>query len=167
VANIVSVLRAEMGAMVAPLLFFAIGFNAIALTVALIGPDHDFNLVAHGVATVGALIAAKAVLLVDHLPFVNRYPDRPLIWNTLWKAALYALCAVALHVAERAIEAAAQPGAFAAAAAQVFAALDWRRAAAVHLWLVILFAIFAAWRELARVDGTAHLRRLFFGESRP
>jgi hypothetical protein len=149
--------------MVAPFVFFAVGFNAIALTVALIAPDHDFSLFDHGAATVGALIAAKAVLLADHLPFVNRYPDRPLIWNTLWKAALYAACAVALHVAERMIEAASQPGAFSEAAAAAFAALDWRRAAAAHLWLVLLFVIFAAWRELVRVGGAAHLRRLFFG----
>lgn len=164
--RIAAVLRAEIGAMVTPFLYFAVAFNAIALTVALIAPDHDVSLIRHGVATVGALLAAKAVLLVDHLPFVDRFPERPLIWNTVWKGAIYAVVAMLLHVVERLIGAAAAAGPFADEASRAFAALDWGRVAAIHLWLAILFLIFAAWRELARADGVAHLRRLFFGDGR-
>jgi len=162
--RIAAVLRAELGAMVAPFLYFSVAFNAIALTVALIAPDHDVSLIHHGVATIGALLAAKAVLLVDHLPFVNRFPDRPLIWNTVWKGAIYTIAAMLLHVVERLIEAAAATGSFADDVSRAFAALDWGRVAAIHLWLALLFMIFAAWRELARADGVAHLRRLFFGD---
>lgn len=162
--RIAAVLRTELGAMVAPFLYFAIAFNAIALTVALIAPDHDASLMHHGLATIGALLAAKAVLLVDHLPFVDRFPDRPLIWNTLWKGSIYAVSALLLHVVERLIEAAVADGPFADDVRRVFASLDWGRVAAVYLWLVILFLIFAAWRELVRADGVAHLRQLFFGE---
>lgn len=163
-ASIPLFLRAELGAMVAPFLYCAVAFNAIALTVALIAPDHDVSLVRHGVATIGALLAAKAVLLADHLPFVDRFPDRPLIWNTLWKGTIYTLVAMLLHGAERLIEAAAAADPFADEVRRTFAALDWGRVAAIHLWLAILFLIFAAWRELARADGVAHLRRLFFGD---
>jgi hypothetical protein len=167
VASIISFLRAELGAMVAPFLYFAVAFNAIALTIALIAHDHDFSLVQHGVATIGALLAAKAVLVADHLPFVDRFPDRPLIWNTFWKGAIYAACAMLLHVAERLIEAAAGADPFATSVQAVFADLDWGRVAAVHLWLIILFLIFAAWRELVRADGVARLRGLFFGDGAP
>jgi hypothetical protein len=162
--RIVAVMRAELLAMVGPFLYFAIAFNAIALTVALIAPDHDVSLIRHGVATVGALLAAKAVLLADHLSVVDRFPDRPLFWNTLWKGAIYTVVAMLLHVVERLIEAAAADGAFADEVRRAFDVLDWGRFAAIHLWLAILFVIFAAWRELARADGVVHLRRLFFGE---
>ena len=162
--KIVAQLRAELGAMVAPFLYFAVAFNAIALTVALIAPDHDVSLIRHGVATIGALLAAKAVLLVDHLPFVNRFPDRPLIWNTVWKGVIYTVVAMLLHVVERLIEAAVAADPFSDEVGRAFGALDWGRVAAIHLWLAILFLIFAAWRELARADGVAHLRRLFFGD---
>lgn len=166
-ASIVSFLRAELGAMVAPFIYFAVAFNAIELTIVLISPDHDFGLVQHGVATIGALLATKAVLLVDHLPFVDRFPDRPLIWNTLWKGAIYAACAMLLHVVERLIEAATGAGPFTSELQAVFAGLDLGRVAAVHLWLIILFMIFAAWRELVRADDVARLRRLFFGDRAP
>jgi hypothetical protein len=162
--RIAAVLRAELGAMVAPFLYFVVAFNAIALTVALIAPDHDMSLVRHGVATVGALLAAKAVLLVDHLPLIDRFPDRPLIWNTFWKGAIYAVVAMLLHVVERLIEAATADGPFADEVGRAFASLDWGRVAAIHLWLAILFLIFAARRELARADGVADLRRLYFGD---
>ena len=160
---VVAVLRAELGAMAAPFLYFAVAFNALALTVALIAPDHDVSLIRHGVATVGALLATKAVLLVDHLPFIDRFPDRPLIWNTLWKGAIYTAVAMLLHVIERLIAAVAANGPFADEVSRAFASLDLGRVAAIHLWLAILFLIFATWRELARADGVAHLRRLFFG----
>ena len=31
--------------------------------------------------TVAALILGKAVLIADHLPWINRYPDKPLAYN--------------------------------------------------------------------------------------
>lgn len=162
--RIAAILRAELGALVAPFLYFAVAFNAIALTVALIAPDNDVSLIRHGAATVGALLAAKAVLIADHLPFVDRFPDRPLIWNTGWKGAVYTVVAMLLHVVERLIGAAAAAGPFADEVRRAFASLDWGRVATIHLWLAILFLIFVAWRELARADGVAHLRRLFLGE---
>ena len=34
---------------------------------------------------VAALILGKAVLLADMLPVINRFPDKPLIYNVTWK----------------------------------------------------------------------------------
>jgi hypothetical protein len=31
-----------------------------------------------------ALILGKAVLIADLLPFINRYPDKPLVYNVVW-----------------------------------------------------------------------------------
>ena len=39
--------------------------------------------------TVLAFLIAKVVLIVDHVPFVNRFPEKPLIYNVLWKTAFY------------------------------------------------------------------------------
>ena len=35
-----------------------------------------------------ALLVAKVVLITDALPFVNRFPEKPLIYNVVWKTAL-------------------------------------------------------------------------------
>jgi len=34
---------------------------------------------------VAALILGKALLLADMLPVINRFPDKPLIYNVTWK----------------------------------------------------------------------------------
>jgi hypothetical protein len=33
-------------------------------------------------------VIAKVVLVADHVKFVNRFPDRPLIYNVVWKTAI-------------------------------------------------------------------------------
>ena len=50
---------------------------------------------------VAALILGKSVLLADMLPAINRYPDRPLVYNIGWKTAIYLLMALLIHYLER------------------------------------------------------------------
>ena len=42
---------------------------------------------------VAALILGKAVLLADMLPMINRFPNKPLIYNVAWKTVIYWLMA--------------------------------------------------------------------------
>ena len=161
-AKLLAALRDEVVALLWPFAFFFVCFNALALTVALLSPRHDFSLLAHGGATVGALVVAKAVLVADHLPLVNRYPDRPLIWNVVWKTLLYALVAVVFRALERLLAAATNEAGFDAGLAEVVQALDWQRLLAVQMWLVILFFVYTAAREVFRVIGLERTRAMFF-----
>jgi len=34
-------------------------------------------------ATIAALVVAQVVLIADMLPFINRFPEKPLIYNTV------------------------------------------------------------------------------------
>lgn len=36
-----------------------------------------------GEAVIGAILVGKVVLIVDILPFMNKFPERPLIYNTI------------------------------------------------------------------------------------
>ena len=38
---------------------------------------------------VAALILGKAVLVADMVPMINRFPNRPLIYNVAWKTLIY------------------------------------------------------------------------------
>src|SRR5216117_2227402 len=40
---------------------------------------------------VAALILGKAVLIADMLPLINRFPNKPLIYNIAWKTVIYLL----------------------------------------------------------------------------
>ena len=50
---------------------------------------------------VAALILGKAVLLADMLPLINRFPDKPLIYNIAWKTVIYWLISTLIHYVER------------------------------------------------------------------
>ena len=54
--------------------------------------------------TIAALILGKAVLIADMLPIINRYPEKPLVYNIVWKTTIYLLVAALVHYLERLID---------------------------------------------------------------
>ena len=48
-------------------------------------------------ATVAALLIAKVVLITDKFPFINRFPDKPLMYNVVWKTVIYVVAALFIH----------------------------------------------------------------------
>ena len=69
--------------------FFFLSFEVIAFTRDLILEQHGIVMFTMAVRAIGALVVAKVVVVVDMLPIMNRYLDKPLIYNVLWKAGLY------------------------------------------------------------------------------
>ena len=53
---------------------------------------------------VAALILGKAVLIADMLPIINRFPNKPLIYNVAWKTVIYFLLSIVIHYLERLID---------------------------------------------------------------
>jgi hypothetical protein len=51
-------------------------------------------------ATIGALVAAKVVVLADMLPFINRFPNWSLIYNIAWKSSVYFVAAFVVRYLE-------------------------------------------------------------------
>jgi len=52
----------------------------------------------------------KAVLIADMLPLINRFPQKPLIYNIAWKTVIYLLLSAVIHYLERLIEFLARDG---------------------------------------------------------
>jgi hypothetical protein len=67
-----------------PTLLFLGGFNLLVLTLGLLETGTPGNPAHYATATVLALVCGKAVPIADMLPFFNRFPGQPLIWNVLW-----------------------------------------------------------------------------------
>jgi hypothetical protein len=78
-------------------IFFLIAFHIIVLSRALMLDEFGVKVSARAGATVGALLVAKVVLLADLLPFINRFPEKPLIYNVVWKTVTYWLAASVVH----------------------------------------------------------------------
>jgi hypothetical protein len=67
---------------------------------ALILRQYGVHVSALAGATIGALLVAKVVLIADMLPAVNRFPEKPLIYNVVWKTLIYVVGALVVHYLE-------------------------------------------------------------------
>jgi hypothetical protein len=160
--RVLSTVLHEARRMLPPTLFFLVCLNLLVLTVTLLSDDHEVSAVSHAVASVGALLIGKAVLLSDMLPFVDRHRGRPLIYATLWKASLYLAVAMTLHLLERLFSLATGSPGLVAGAEDAARQIDWAHFLVVQMWLAILFLIFVAFRETVREIGPARFYGLFF-----
>ena len=72
-----------------PTIFFFVGFNLIVLTTRLLAADYGVALGNFMLATLGALIVGKAVLVANKLELLRRYDRAPLIQPIMYKTAFY------------------------------------------------------------------------------
>src|SRR5262245_32325295 len=75
-----------------PTTFFFVGFNRVLWTKRMILRQEGIEFSGFLVATMAALLVAKAVLITDHLPFMRRFDGAPLIQPILFKTSIYWLC---------------------------------------------------------------------------
>src|SRR5213595_2594304 len=112
---------------------------------------------------VAALILGKAVLIADLLPMINRFPNKPLIYNVAWKTLIYLLMSAFIHYLERLIDFWRQTGGFVAGNKELLAKIIWPHFWAIQIILFVLIAAYCMVHELVRVIGKEKVMRIFFG----
>ena len=162
-SHVVSKLKEEIRALIPPTVFFFIALHFIALIRSLMLKGTGIPLASSLKVTVAALILAKAVLIADVLPFVNRYPDKPLAYNVAWKTLLYLLVAAVLHYLENLYDFWKEAGSLIAGNDRLLATIVWPHYWAIQLALVIIILVYCATRELGRAMGGDKLLGMFFG----
>lgn len=156
-------LKHEIIEAVPPAIFFFIAFQVIAFTHALTQGEVGVALATFVKATIAALVVAKVVLIVDLLPIINRYPDKPLIYNVVWKTFIYVSAALLVRLLEELIPVIGTAGGVAAAFERLLDEVVWHHFWAVQIWLITLFAFYCALREIGRIIGRTEILRMFFG----
>lgn len=159
-------LKHEFVQVIPPTIFFFVTFNVIAITRALMLDQYGITGPGLALATIGALIVAKVILVVDLLPFVNRFPEKPLIYNVVWKTLIYLLAALVVRYLERLISFAREHDSLLEANRHLLAEVVWSHFWAVQIWLALLLFVYCALRELTRLLGASYVRQLFFGAPR-
>jgi hypothetical protein len=76
-ARLLAFVIKELREVLPPIVFFAVSFNLIVLTTDLILADYRASFGNFMVATVGALVVGKAVLLANVTPFMRRFDTAP------------------------------------------------------------------------------------------
>lgn len=155
-------IKREFLEIIPPAIFFLISFHIVVLDRALMAKEFGVHLSSVVNATVGALLVAKVVLVADMLPAINRFPEKPLIYNVVWKTVLYVSASVLAHYLEHLIPLWWRLG-FTAANEHLWSELVWAHFWAIQLWLVVLIFIYCVTRELVRVIGRDRVLAIFFG----
>jgi hypothetical protein len=156
-------IRHEMLKMVPPTLFFFVLLHVVMIIRALMVRGAGLSLPASASVIVASLILGKAVLLANMLPFINRYPDRPLIWNAAWKTSIYTIVAALLHYLERLFEFWRDTHSVAAAHHALLAHINWPQFWAVQILLFLMIGNYCVFAELARVIGREKMKSYFLG----
>ena len=146
-----------------PTIFFLVTFHIVLIDRALMLREYGLHLSSIAAATVMALLVAKVVLLADMLPFINRFPEKPLIYNVVWKTAIYVAASLLVHYLEHLIPLWWKTGSLAEGNRDLWHEIVWPHFWAIQLWLVVLIFVYCAGRELVRVLGRDRVVHIFFG----
>lgn len=152
----------EFDEMVPPTIFFAVGFNLILLTTNLILENYEAHFSSFLLATTGALIVGKAVLVANALAFFRRLDTAPLIWPVLFKSGIYFAVVCAVRFLEKLIEFLAHGGALREIPNYVATHFTWSQFFAIQLWILVLFLIYTFISELNTLFGGGELARILF-----
>jgi hypothetical protein len=156
-------LKEEFFKILPPTIYFFVALHIVAFVRVLmlkktgIAPSSSISI------AVAALILGKAVLIADMLPMINRFPNKPLIYNVAWKTLIYLLLSAVIHYLERLIDFWRETGGFVAGNQKLLAEIIWPHFWAIQIILLVLIAAYCMVHELVRVIGREKALRIFFG----
>src|SRR5437667_9068748 len=156
-------LKKEFLELLPPTIYFFVALHIVAFVRVLmlkktgIVPSSSISI------AVAALIMGKAVLIADMLPMINRFPNKPLIYNVAWKTVIYWLLSAVIHYLERLIDFWRETSGFVSGNQKLLAEIVWPHFWAIQLILFLLIAMYCTMHELVRVIGREKAVRIFFG----
>ena len=141
-----------------PTLFFFMGFNLILFTKRLVLEDYLIQYPGFFIATTGALIVGKSVLVANTMPFLRRFDNSPLVYPILFKTLVYTLFVFVARLIEALIHYLVEGGALGGGRfiKHLVATFSWAHFTAVQLW-VVLFLIYITASELNQLLGDGEL----------
>jgi hypothetical protein len=155
-------LRHEAAEARAIFLFFLIGFLLQLLIIKLVLAEFSIPLFAISKALLGAVLAAKAVLILDTTPLARKLEHYPRAIAVAVKTLLYGTGTLMLGYLERLIEALFRTGSLDGAIRSVTEQTNLDRFFAWILGISLVFAIYFVWSEIGERMGEGALWALFF-----
>jgi hypothetical protein len=162
-STVTAKIKEEFLAMLPPTIFFFVALHIVSLVRSLVLKGTGLTPTTTVSVTVAALILGKAVLIADMLPIINRYPDKPLIYNVAWKTLIYLVISGVIHYVERLIDFVREAGGLVAGNEKLLAEIVWPHFWAIQIVLFVLIAMYCTMHEMARVIGGDKMRQMFFG----
>jgi hypothetical protein len=142
--------------------FFLVGFGFILLLLKLFVAQYSIEIPVISRALLGALIAAKATLVMDKIGLA-RSRGYPAIVMIVGRTGLYSLVAIVLGLAEQIVHGWRESGSLEGALALFHDRFRAGHFFAIVLCVAVLFACYFSLREIKRRLGEGVLYAIFFG----
>lgn len=154
----------ELGELAPPTLFFFVGFNLILFTKRLFLADYLIQYAGFLIATTGALIVGKVVLIAGRMPFLHRFDHAPLACPILFKSLVYTAFVSLARMLELLIRYLSHQGILGGGrfVRHLLGAFSWPHFIATQLWVAVLFLIYVTVSEFNALFGDGELFRVFF-----
>src|SRR5438128_12575600 len=156
-------LKKEFFELLPPTIFFFVALHIVMFIRVLMLEGTGLKPSSSVSIAVASLILGKAVLIADMLPLINRFPNKPLIYNVSWKTLIYLLMSALIHYLERLIDFWRQADGFVAGNQKLLAEIVWPHFWAIQIILLVMIAMYCTMHELVRVIGREKVLRIFFG----
>ena len=156
------VLIREIREAIPPMLFFVFLFHLIALTKAVVQDTYSFTAFREVSASIGALVVAKAILIVEALPMSRKFSGR-LAVKVLWKTVLYSIMILFIRLLEDYIPLISKHGGLVSAAKALYSETSWPLFIIVELWIFAGLLLYCTISELVRLAGPDRVKEVFFG----
>ena len=142
-------------------LFFAVWLGVLVFLKRLVLADYQIAFRGFSVVIVGALVIAKVVLVMEHVPLGSWVRNHPAVFDVVLRTVLYGVGVAVAMLLEKAFEARKEYGGFGNALLGVFHHRDINHVWANTICLVCALLVFNALSVLRRHFGNRELARVF------
>ncbi|HLV38205.1 hypothetical protein [Xanthomarina sp.] len=156
-------LKKEFLEMLPPTIFFLVVFHILFFVRSLIANEYGISATSSLVATIGALIVGKAVLIADHLKLVRLFEEKNLIYNVLWKVLIYSIMISVFRYLEEAIPLIYKHESLGSANQHLLEEIKWTRFWIIQIFLMVFLLIYVSFSELIKLIGKEKFKALVLG----
>ncbi|WP_013334530.1 hypothetical protein [Gloeothece verrucosa] len=142
-------------------LFFFICFGYILLLMKLFLEDYEINTYVLSKAIIGALVAAKAVAIMDSTPLFKRFLQSPRYISILYKTFFYSLTVIVIGVIENLFHAYKETKNMGAAIVKFVETRNIHHFFAVILCIGVVFLIYNIYDEVNIYFGKGKVKNFF------
>lgn len=164
--NILKIIKKEFFHVLPAVVYFFISISLIELTFGRMLREGGAHAIAFAGTVVAAIIVGKVLVLVDHLPFINAFPGKPMMYNVFWKAGLYSFFCFLARAIEHLAMYVSKYKNFDIAWQHSLADTSWEIFWTTQAWFFVLFFVFVSFQEIKDRMGPDEFRRVFFGKER-
>ena len=153
--------RAEIRSVGLTALFFAVWILGLLFLKWLVLSDYNIEFDSFSIAFIGALIIAKVVLVLEHVPLGALTRDRSALVHVIVRTCLYGFGVLVVLILEKAFEARHDYGGFGAALVQIIGNPDIPHVLAAAIGVTCALLIFNLFFVFRRQLGKRELYRIF------